>query len=506
MLIPQPLSYAPAPGQRTLTPQTTVGAPTEIADLLRELLGPATGLPLADGGDDAELVFTLDDTAGLGEEGYRLTVDGAGVRAVAGTLAGLRWAVQALRQLLPPQAYAAAPVTGVEWTLPYAAIEDRPRYPWRGIMVDVGRWYQPVSWLRTVIDLLAVHRMNTLHLHLTEDQGWRFEVKRHPRLTEVGAWRQESPIGHENIKQADRTPHGGHYTQDELRELVAYAARRGVTVVPEIDLPGHTTAAIAAYPELGNNPGTQLATGTRWGIYDTVLNCDDATVRFMKDVLDELVDVFPSTLIHLGGDEVPPAEWSANPGAQARMKELGLTEPEDLLGWWISELAAHLREHGRRVVVWDELVGRGAPAEAVVMAWRHQDKVIEALQAGHDVVASPCEHLYLDYYESDAPGEPVSIGGLLPLEKVYAYQSEPDEPPAGHNRVLGVQGNLWGEYLPTVGRAAYNLLPRMSAVAEAGWGTRTDLGDFRRRLDVMLRRFDALGVAYRRPEPHPAAE
>ncbi|MEU8007986.1 beta-N-acetylhexosaminidase [Catellatospora sp. NPDC049111] len=506
MLIPQPVSYAPAEGRLTLTPRTAVSAPAEIAALLRELIGPATGLPLADGGDDAELVFALDDTAGLGAEGYRLIVDGTGARAVAGTLTGLRWAVQALRQLLPPQAYAATPVTGTDWTLPYVAIEDRPRYPWRGIMVDVGRWYQPVSWLRTVVDLLALHRMNTLHLHLTEDQGWRFEVKSHPRLTEVGAWRRESPIGHENIKQADRTPHGGYYTQDELRELVAYAARRGVTVVPEIDLPGHTTAAIAAYPELGNNPGTQLATGTRWGIYDTVLNCDDATVRVMKDVLDELVDVFPSPLIHLGGDEVPPAEWSANPGAQARMKELGLTDPEDLLGWWISELSAHLREHGRRVVVWDELVGRGAPAEAVVMAWRHQDKVDEAIRAGHDVVATPCEHVYLDYYESDAPGEPVGIGGLLPLEKVYAYQPEPGEPPAGDNRVLGVQGNLWGEYLPTVGRAAYNLLPRMSAVAEAGWGTRTELGDFRRRLDVMLARFDALGVAYRRPEPYPAAE
>ncbi|WP_155372321.1 beta-N-acetylhexosaminidase [Catellatospora vulcania] len=506
MLIPQPLSYAPAPGQRTLGPQTTVHAPAEIAELLRELLGPATGLPLADGDGAAELVFVLDGTTGLGDEGYRLTVDDTGVRAVAGTLTGLRWAVQSLRQLLPPQAYAAAPVTGTAWTLPYAQIEDRPRYPWRGVMVDVGRWYQPVSWLRTVIDLLALHRMNTLHLHLTEDQGWRFEVKRHPRLTEVGAWRQESPIGHENIKQADRTPHGGYYTQDELRELVAYAARRGVTVVPEIDLPGHTTAAIAAYPELGNNPGTQLATGTRWGIYDTVLNCDDDTVRFMKDVLDELVDVFPSTLIHLGGDEVPPAEWSANPGAQARMKELGLTDPEHLLGWWISELAAHLRGHGRRVVVWDELVGRGAPAEAVIMAWRNQDHVTAALQAGHDVVASPCEHVYLDYCESDAPGEPLSIGGLLPLDKVYAYQPEPDEPPARDNRVLGVQGNLWGEYLPTVGRAGYNLLPRMSAVAEAGWGTRTELGDFRQRLDVMLARFDALGVAYRRPEPHPAAE
>lgn len=524
MLIPQPTSYQPAAGQRTLTARSTVDAPAEIAGLLRELLGPATGLPLpartagpnaatpdvpaaaavAPGAAEepaADLVFQLDGAAGLGEEGYRLTVDGSGVHAVAGTLTGLRWAVQTLRQLLPVEAYAPAPVDGVAWTLPHVRIEDRPRYPWRGLLVDVGRWHLPMAWLRTVVDLMALHRMNTLHLHLTEDQGWRFEVKRYPRLTEIGAQRRESPTGHENIKQTDRTPHGGFYTQDELRDLVAYAARRGVTVVPEIDLPGHTTAAIAAYPELGNDPAAQLATGTRWGIYPTVLNCDDATVEFMKHVLDELVDVFPSPLIHLGGDEVPPAEWAANRGARARMAELGLSDPEDLLGWWITQLADHLRGHGRRVVVWDELVNRGAPADAVIMAWREEDKVAAALHAGHDVVATPQTHLYLDHNESLERGEPLAIGGPLPLDKTYAYDPEPADAPADGNRVVGVQGNLWGEYLPTPGRAAYNLLPRLSAVAEAGWGTRTDLAGFRERLDVMLRRFDALGVAYRRPEP-----
>ncbi|BCJ73103.1 beta-hexosaminidase [Catellatospora sp. IY07-71] len=502
MLIPRPTSYSTAPGNHELSAASAVHAPAEIADLLRELLSPATGLPLPDAAaDTAELVFTLDsaDTE-LSDEGYRLTVDGSGVRAVAGTPAGLRWAVQALRQLLPPEACGSTRAD-VAWRVPYAEITDRPRYPWRGVLIDVARWHQPVSWLRTVVDLLALHRMNVLHLHLTEDQGWRFEVRRYPRLTEVGARRRESPVGHENIKQADRTPHDGWYTQDELRELVAYAARRGVTVVPEIDLPGHTTAAIAAYPELGNDSAARLETGTRWGVYSTVLNCDDATVDFMRHVLDELVDVFPAAYVHLGGDEVPPGEWAANPAARERMAQLGLTDPEDLLGWWITVLADHLRTHGRRVVVWDELVKRGAPADAVVMAWRDEAKVAAALEAGHDVVATPQSHVYLDHAESDQAGEPLSIGGHSPLDRVYGYDPEPADAPDGGNRVIGVQGNLWGEYLPTVGRAAYSLLPRLSAIAEAGWGTRGEYADFRARLDVMLARFDALGVAYRRPEP-----
>ncbi|GAA1631263.1 beta-N-acetylhexosaminidase [Catellatospora bangladeshensis] len=503
MLIPQPTSYSTAPGHHELTAATAVHAPAEIAALLRELLSPVTGLPLPDAAAHAaELLFTLDTTeTELGEEGYRLTVGDDGVRAVAGTLAGLRWAVQALRQLLPPAACGSTPAEGVAWLVPYAEITDRPRYAWRGVLIDVGRWYQPVSWLRTVVDLLALHRMNVLHLHLTEDQGWRFEVRRYPLLTGVGARRRESPVGHENIKQADRTPHDGWYTQDELRELVAYAARRGVTVVPEIDLPGHTTAAIAAYPELGNDPAARLETGTRWGVYSTVLNCDDATVDFMRHVLDELVDVFPAAYVHLGGDEVPPGEWAANPAARERMVQLGLTDPEDLLGWWITVLADHLRTHGRRVVVWDELVKRGAPADAVVMAWRDEAKVAAALEAGHDVIATPQSHVYLDHAESDRAGEPLSIGGHSPLDRVYGYDPEPADAPDGGNRVIGVQGNLWGEYLPTVGRAAYSLLPRLSAIAEAGWGTRGEYADFRARLDVMLARFDALGVAYRRPDP-----
>jgi hexosaminidase len=509
-VIPQPAIHTKSDRDLTLSERTSVLAPPDISALLLELLAPATGWPLPDATEPGPEVITMvvDPAADLGEEGYRLVIDEAGVRATASTVAGLRWAAQALRQLLPPQVYGSTPVTEVAWTLPHGEIVDRPRYPWRGAMLDVGRWFKPVEWLYTFVDLLAMHRMNVMHLHLTDDQGWRFEVLRHPRLTSMGAWRRESPAGHERDKTGDGTPHGGFYTQQELRSLVAYAARRGVTIVPEIDLPGHTQAVVAAYPELGNNPEVQHEVWTHFGISPRVLNCDDATVQVIREVLDELVEVFPSPLIHLGGDEVPPAEWAANAGARARMDKLGLTDPEDLLGWWISELADHLRGHDRRVVVWDELVGRGAPAEAIIMAWRGQDRVASALRAGHDVIATPCPYTYLDYNESMADGEPLSIGfGPTPLSKVYEYDPEPADAPAGDAKVLGLQGNLWCEYLPTPARAEYNLLPRLSAIAEVGWSGPAQIAlpdearpDFATRLEQQLRRYDAAGFNYRRPD------
>lgn len=504
MLIPQPISYRPRDGGYTLTAATTVHAPGAgaVAALLRELLTPVTGLALPDGGPGGGIEFRVDGTD-LEPEGYRLVVSPDGIGATAGGLAGLRWAVQTLRQLLPVEVYAHGYVPGVVWTAQGAEILDAPKYPWRGVMLDVGRWYKPVSWLYTVIDLAALHRLNVFHLHLTEDQGWRFEVKRYPRLTEVGAFRRESPRGHEHDKQGDGTPHGGFYTQEQLRDLVAYAERRGVTIVPEIDLPGHTQAAVAAYPELGNNPDTQLEVWTRFGISPRVLNVEESTVEFIQHVLDELVDVFPSQHIHLGGDEVPPEEWAANPGARRRMAELGLASPDGLLGWWIGRLAEHLKSHGRSVVVWDELVGQ-APKGAVMMAWRDRQRVLDALNAGHDVIATPHTDLYLNYPESHAPGEPLSIHSSpqvqwdpVPLSRTYAYEPQPGGEVESGARVIGAQGNLWTEYAATPERAEYDLMPRLAAVAEVAWGSERDEERLRSALAVHLRRLDAAGIAYR---------
>ncbi|MDR7279198.1 beta-N-acetylhexosaminidase [Catenuloplanes atrovinosus] len=509
MLIPRPVSISDSAGSFALTPATAIHAPDapEVAALLRELLTPVTGLPLPDTGTpgpDTIALRVTPDATDLGTEGYRLEVSRSGVTAAAPGAAGLRWAVQTLRQLLPVEAYA-PDRRDVPWTVTGVSIVDTPRYPWRGLLVDVGRWHKPVSWLRRVVDLLAMHRMNVLHLHLTEDQGWRFEVRKHPRLTEVGAFRRASPRGHETENRSDDTPHGGFYTQDELRDLVAYAARRGVTIVPEIDLPGHMQAAIAAYPHLGNAPDDPPEVWTRFGVSDRVLNVEDGTVAFVRDVLDELMDVFPGPWIHLGGDEVPLTEWESSPAAARRIAAEGLTGPADLLGWWIRQAAAHVTRAGRRPVLWDELVGQHAPADAVVMAWRGHDRIAEGLLDGHDVIATPHEHLYLNYPASDAASEPLSIRdgyaaahGPTTLDHVYAYRPQPAGLPSDlPTRVVGVQANMWCEYAPTPDRAEYDLLPRLSAVAEVAWGTPDSLPAFHTRLSTHLRRLDAAGYRYR---------
>jgi len=504
MLLPRPTRLIREAGHFALDATTGVFAPTGVADLLRELLTPATGLPLPTAGAPGDGVISLlvRDDPELGAEGYRLRVDPSGVRAVAAAEAGLRWAVQTLRQLLPDQVYAAGPVRGVPWRLPTVEIVDVPAYPWRGSLLDVARWCHPLPLLYRYVDVLAMHKLNTLHLHLTDDQGWRFEVRRYPRLTEVGGFRAASPAGHLRDGRSDGVPHGGWYRQAELRDLVAYAARRGVRIMPEIDLPGHAQAAIAAYPEFGNDPTRQLAVGTTWGISTHVLNLEPATLAAVHHILDEVVEVFPFEYVHVGGDEVPTAEWAANPAAVARATELGLPRVADLQGWWTGRLAEHLAGHGRRTAVWDELLDRGVPGGSTVFAWRGIDRIDLARSAGLPVVAAPYSHTYFDWAESDDPAEPLAIAGVLPLRTVYGFQP---------GDVLGVQGQLWSEYLPTEQRVWWRAFPRLAALAEVGWSGPVPTDDtgavppgvwaeFRSRLTGQLRRLDRVGVSYRPPD------
>jgi hexosaminidase len=503
-LVPMPTEITRSGGEVLLTGQTLLRAPTDIAHLVRELLTPATGLPLADAdgvpagssvdtGAPGVLTFRLGGGPELGDEGYRLTIDDGGLTAVAATEAGLRWAVQTVRQLLPVEAYAKEPVPGVAWRLPHVEITDVPRLPWRGALLDVARWCHPVEFLFEFVDQLAMHKLNTLHLHLTDDQGWRFEVRRYPRLTEVGGRRAESSAGHVREDRFDGRPHGGFYTQDQLRDVVAYAARRGVRVMPEIDLPGHMQAAVSAYPWLGNDPERQLPVRTSWGISEHVLNTDDATLAFLRDVLDELVDVFPFEYVHLGGDEVPLDEWQSSPLARRRVATEGLAGPSELLGWWIARMGAHLAGHGRKIAVWDELVEAGPPKDALVFAWRGAKRVTAALDAGHSVIAVPQEYVYLDWAESDAPDEPLAIRGTTPLSRVYGFEPVPE---GAAGRVLGTQGMLWGEYTPTPRLVQWRGFPRLAALAEVAWSAARDEAAFTDRLTAHLRRLDTLGVRY----------
>jgi len=486
-LVPEPTSLSVGAGSFTVSAGTRLAGPGPVAELVRSLLGPATGFSFAEGTGGIELTEVAD--AALGPEGYRLSVTPDGISA-SGSVAGLRWAVQTLRQLLPVEVFSREPVTDARWTVPCVDIVDVPHHAWRGALLDVARWCHPVDFLHRFVDLLAMHKVNRLHLHLTDDQGWRFEVPRYPLLTEVGGYRAESAAGHAREGRFDGVPYGGCYPQAQLRGLVAYAATLGVDIMPEIDVPGHMQAAIAAYPSLGNDPGRPLPVRTAWGISAHILNVEDSTVDFVKHVLDEVVTVFPFGYVHLGGDEVPPDEWLASAAARARAEAEGLSRVDGLVGWWATRLAEHLATHGRRIGVWDELLDRGAPEGAMVFAWQESSRVKLARDQGFDVVAVPQEYVYLDWAESDSPDEPLAIRGAVPLSRVYGFQ--PGE-------VHGVQGQMWSEYTPTPSLVEYRAFPRLVAIAELGWTDPhpRDFAGFRGRLAGHLARLDRLGVNYR---------
>jgi hexosaminidase len=446
----------------------------------------------------------------LGPEGYTLDVSGAGVRLRAAEPAGLFYAVQTLRQLLPPEILRSATVHDVAWTIPAVSIEDEPRFAWRGSHLDVGRHFMPKEFIRKHIDLLALHKLNTFHWHLTDDQGWRLQIRKYPRLTEVGAWRDKSLIGRQSqqrdttLWKYDEEPHGGFYTQDDAREIVAYAKARFITVVPEIEMPGHALAAIAAYPALGIR-GDTLAVGRRWGVYSDILNAEPATVAFMQDVLTEVMEIFPSRYIHVGGDEADKAQWSRDPRILERIRALELKDVHELQSWFIRQMDVFLSARGRRLVGWDEILEGGLAPNATVMSWRGVRGGMDAARAGHDVVMAPSSHTYLDYYQSqDTAAEPIAIGGFLPLERVYSYDPLPPElGPEFTKHILGAQAQLWTEYMEGPKKVEYMAFPRLSALAEVVWTpvARKDYADFLTRLDVHFLRLDALDVNYRPMQP-----
>ncbi|MEV5355752.1 beta-N-acetylhexosaminidase [Streptomyces sp. NPDC052693] len=497
-LLPRPTKARFKAGHFTLTADTRLrvtGGAEPAADLLRTLLAPATGLPLRPA-SDGPVVLALDTAlTGLGDEGYGLTIGPHSLLLRARDLTGLLRGVQTVRQLLPVQALSASPRKGVAWTLPCADITDVPRLPWRGAMLDVARHFQPLSYLLRYVDLLALHKINVFHLHLTDDQGWRMPVAAYPKLTEIGGHRRQSPIGPGGDRY-DGTPHGGAYTRAELIRLVAHAAARGITVLPEIEMPGHARAAVAAYPHLGNRPEHTPDVWTRWGVCDTTLGVHEEVFDFCRTVLEEVMDVFPSPYVHIGGDECPTTEWEQSPAARARARTAGLAGPAALHGWFLDRVGTFLTRHGRRPVAWAES-GTELPDGFTVMAWRDPAHALAAARRGHDVINSHYRATYLDYPRSADPGEPPGQpGGVVTLRDVHGHEPVPAAAtPGAAARVLGTQAHLWTEYAATPARIEYLTYPRLCALADGAWSGPSSWTGFSTRMAGHAARLDALKVS-----------
>ena len=522
-IVPRPASVSLGRGAFQLTERTAVWADREDSAVARRFvqdLAPATGFDLRvrvgtpTSGNRIVFARAAHDTS-LGPEGYRLTVSPSVITITSAAPAGAFYATQTLRQLLPTEIFRAAPITGVKWTIPAVTIVDRPRFAWRGMHLDVSRHFMPKEFVKKYIDLLALHKMNSFHWHLTDDQGWRIEIKKYPRLTSVGAWRTQTLVGKaqsdSTLDVYDHEPHGGFYTQDDVREIVEYARERFVRIVPEIEMPGHSQAAIAGYPSLGNF-GDTVPVWTRWGVTPHILNPSDTTIAFMQDVLTEVMALFPGEFIHIGGDEAIKPEWKSSPRAQAKIKALGIApddpnNPRDfraedaLQSWFTTQMDRFLTAHGRRLVGWDEILEGGLAPNAVVMSWRGTAGGLAAARAGHDVIMAPDGNTYFDKYQSrNIATEPLAIGGFLPLDSVYAYEPVPAElEPQFASHILGAQGQIWTEYIKGPKNVEYMAFPREAALAEVLWTPkpRRDFGDFSSRLPAELRRLEALDVNYR---------
>jgi hexosaminidase len=521
-IIPKPLELTPLTGEFTIDAQTKIMIPkgaTEIrplAEMLAERVAVASGIKLTiEEADIPNSLVPANKTIVfapfkpqvmnkmLGDEDYILKADNKGIILSGATGKGEFYALQSLLQLLPPQIFSSSFEKGVKWTVPACTIFDRPRYGHRGSMLDVSRHFFPVSFVKRYIDLLALHKMNRFHWHLTDDQGWRIEIKKYPKLTEIGSKRKESMKGHYTEGKFDGTPHGGFYTQEEIKEVIAYAQKKFVTIIPEIEMPGHALAALASYPELGCTEkslkgGPYEVTGI-WGVHEDVFCPTETTFKFLEDVLTEVIALFPSEYVHIGGDECPKTAWIKSKFCQDLMKKEGLKDEHELQSYFIKHFDKFLTSKGKKIIGWDEILEGGISPNATIMSWRGVEGGIAAAQQNHDAIMTPTGFCYLDYYQSDPTTEPLAIGGYLPLEKVYSYDPTPKAlTPEQAKHILGVQANLWTEYIQTTSQVEYMLYPRASAIAEIGWTSlkQKDYNDFTARLKTHFERLKYLAVNY----------
>ena len=517
---PQPFSVIPMPDDVTLSEGSfnIAGALVTLDEKLDEASAKAvkgfvqtsktvTGSSMNGKGGDGTVHFGLNPN--LGVEEYYLQVRTDGVTVEASAFGGFFYAIQTLKQMLPAEVYGGEKVRA-DWLLPCVTILDAPRFDYRGIHMDPCRHFWSVEETKRYIDIAAVYKLNRLHWHLTEDQGWRMEIKKYPRLTEVGAWRNGTMVGRD-WDSNDGIRYGGFYTQEELRDIVAYAAERNITIIPEVDLPGHMVAALAAYPELGCTGGP-YEVWTRWGVAKDILCAGNEQIfTFLEDVLNEVMDIFPSEYIHIGGDECfngdaepdRPDPWDVCPKCRAKMRQLGIKPgpraKHYLQNYVTARVQKIINDRGRKVIGWDEILEGDLAPGATIMSWRGTAGGIQAARKGFDVVMTPNSHMYIDYYQSrEYDKEPLAIGGYIPVSRVYEYEPYEGMEPGTEDHILGVQANLWTEYIPTPEQLEYMLLPRLCALSEVQWcqAERKDFTRFDASLDHTFRMLDVMGYTY----------
>ncbi|OIN59218.1 beta-N-acetylhexosaminidase [Arsenicibacter rosenii] len=469
-----------------------------LAAQLKASAGISPKIKTGKGGSNS-IYFDTEQSDKLGAEGYFLKVSPKQVVITAQEPKGFFYGMQSLLQLMPAEVFSPSVVSTVKWKVPACYIEDKPRYSYRGLHLDVGRHFFPVSFVKKYIDMIALHKMNTFHWHLTEDQGWRIEIKKYPKLTQLGSQRKETMAGRYGDNKYDGTPYGGFYTQDEIREVVRYAQSKYVTIIPEIEMPGHSMAVLTGYPELGSSADKIVPVATKWGVFDDVLFPREETFTFLQDVLTEVMDLFPGQYIHIGGDECPKKQWKESRFCQELMKREGLKDEHELQSYFIRRIDQFITAKGRRMIGWDEILEGGLSPNATVMSWRGTEGGIAAAKQKHDAIMTPGGFCYLDHYQADAKTQPIAIGGFTTLEKAYSYEPTPAElTPDEARHIIGVQGNVWTEYMRIPEYVEYMTFPRAIALAEVGWTEkdRKNVDDFKQRLELHKKRLDYLNLNY----------
>ncbi|MDR2087368.1 MAG: beta-N-acetylhexosaminidase [Dysgonamonadaceae bacterium] len=507
-LIPVPAKIKTNSGQFTINSNTRIVLSSNTPEMqnavavLNGLLRSAAGfrLEITETPATSNAIVCKLNASVSNKEGYRLSVQKELITLEAQTPQGIFYGMQTLRQLLPFQIERSY-LSNVLWRIPCVEIEDAPRFAYRGLMLDVARHFHSKEFVMKFIDMLAYHKMNRFHWHLTDDQGWRIEIKKYPNLTETGAYRNRTLEGRYTVPEKrkwNNTRYGGYYTQEDIKEVLAYAQKRFVTVVPEIEMPGHAVAALTAYPQLSCTGGPFEVEGL-WGVFNDIYCPKEETFQFLENVLSEVADLFPSQYIHIGGDEAPKLRWKNCAHCQALIKKEGLKDEHELQSYFIKRIEKFVKSKGKRIIGWDEILEGGLAPNATVMSWRGESGGIDAAKQNHDVIMTPNTYVYLDYFQANPKTEPLSIGGYLPLWKVYSYNPMPaslNQDEAKH--ILGIQGNIWTEYITTTSHVEYMAFPRGAAIAETGWSPneKKNYADFKERMIRQFKRYDGVGWNY----------